>query len=101
MDKKHASTVNVGLQVLPVVDEEQVYPVVDKVIEMIAASGVRYEVGPMETTMEGDLDTLLDLVKKAQHLCIELGAGGVMSIVKIHYKPKGVTIDEKVGKYRG
>lgn len=100
-DNQHNnSTANVSLQVLPSVASDQVYPVVDKVIELIASSGVRYEVGPMETTMEGDLDTLFEIVKKAQHLCIELGAGSVVSIVKIHYKPKGVTIDEKVGKYR-
>ncbi|MEN1761484.1 thiamine-binding protein [Anoxynatronum sibiricum] len=101
MSQASLSTANVSLQVLPSVPPDDVYPVVDKVIEMIAASGVTYEVGPMETTMEGDLDTLLDLVKKAQELCIEAGAGSVMSIVKIHYKPKGVTIHEKVGKYRG
>jgi uncharacterized protein YqgV (UPF0045/DUF77 family) len=95
------STANVSLQVLPAVPEADVYPVVDRVIEMIAASGVRYEVGAMETTMEGELDMLLEIVKKAQHLCIENGAGSVMSIVKIHYKPKGVTINEKVAKYRG
>lgn len=100
-EKRNTATANVGLQVLPGVPPEEVYPVVDKVIAMIAQSGVTYEVGPMETTMEGDLDELLELVKKAQHLCIEAGAGSVMSIVKIHYKPKGVTIDEKIGKYRG
>lgn len=98
---KGFSNANVGIQVLPSVPSEKVYPVVDKVIELIANSGVRYEVGPMETTMEGDLEELLDIVRKAQLLCIEAGAGSVMSIVKIHYKPKGVTIDEKVGKYRG
>ena len=100
MDEQVKSTANVSLQVLPSVPEAEVYPVVDRVIEMIAASGVQYEVGVMETTMEGELDTLLEIVKKAQYLCIEAGAGSVMSIVKIHYKPKGVTFDEKVAKYR-
>lgn len=79
---------------------ERVYPVVDKVIEMIARSGVEYEVGPMETTMEGDLDTLLEIVKKAQEICVREGASRVLSVVKIDNSPEGVTIDEKVGKYR-
>jgi len=91
---------NVSLQVLPVVPQERVYPVVDKVIEMIAESGVKYEVGPMETTMEGELDELLDIVKKAQEICVSEGAQRVISIVKIDYSVKGVTIDEKIGKYR-
>lgn len=92
--------VNVSLQVLPNVAPEKVYPVVDKVIEMIQASGVAYEVGPMETNMEGEFDYLMEIVKKAQTLCIEQGAARVMSIVKIDYRPEGVTIEEKIGKYR-
>jgi len=46
----------------------QIYPVVDKVIDLIAKSGVKYEVGPMETTMEGDIDTLLEIVKKRRNM---------------------------------
>jgi len=94
------SIVNVSLQVIPVVTEERIYPVVDKVIEYIKACGVKYEVGPMETTMEGELDMLLDIVKKAQEICVEHGASRVVSIVKIDYKPEGVTMNEKTYKYR-
>mgnify|MGYP001187637798 FL=1 len=39
--------VNVSLQVLPRVPDEHIYDVVDKVIELIQESGVKYEVGPM------------------------------------------------------
>jgi uncharacterized protein YqgV (UPF0045/DUF77 family) len=93
------NVVNVSLQVLPVVPEERIYPVVDKVIEYIASTGVKYIVGPMETTMEGDLDTLLEIVKKAQYICSSEGASRVISVVKIDYKSEGVTMDEKIGKY--
>jgi len=92
--------VNVSLQVLPVVPEDEIYPVVDSVIEMIAKSGVKYEVGPMETTMEGELGLLLDIVKRAQQICTDKGADRVVSIVKIDYKKEGVTIGEKVARYR-
>lgn len=91
--------VNVSLQVIPCVEEARIYPVVDKVIEYIASTGVNYVVGPMETTMEGDLDTLFEIVKKSQEICIEEGASRVASVVKIDYKSEGVTIDEKIKKY--
>lgn len=94
------SNINVSLQVLPAVPEERIYPVVDKVIELIHKSSVNYEVGPMETTMEGEMDQLLDIVKRAQEICVEEGAQRVISMVKIDYKPEGVTMDEKIGKYR-
>ncbi|MFA4886102.1 MAG: thiamine-binding protein, partial [Desulfotomaculaceae bacterium] len=42
---------NVSLQVIPNVSEGDLYPLVDKVIAMIRESGVKYIVGPMETTM--------------------------------------------------
>lgn len=92
--------VNVSFQVLPIIKEERVYEIVDKVIEYIDKSGVKYEVGAMETTMEGDFDKLIDIVKKSQQICIKEGVPRVVSIVKIDYKPEGVTIDEKVKKYR-
>lgn len=94
------SVSNLSLQVLPVVEEARIYDVVDKVIDYIKSSGVKYTVGPMETTMEGELDVLLDIVKNANNICVQEGAARVVSVVKIDYRPGGVTIDEKVGKYR-
>ncbi|MGI6124409.1 MAG: thiamine-binding protein [Acetivibrionales bacterium] len=94
------SKINLSLQVIPNVAENLVYPVVDKVIAMIKQSGLIYEVGPMETTIEGELDELLDIIKKAQNVCVKEGATRVISMIKIDYKPEGVTINEKVEKYR-
>ena len=91
---------NLSLQILPVVDEDKIYGIVDRVISLIDDSQLNYVVGPMETTVEGDLDTLLGLVKKALEVCTEAGVARVIAVVKIDYKPDGVTIDEKIGKYR-
>jgi uncharacterized protein (TIGR00106 family) len=91
-------TVNVSVQVLPLV--EDVYPVVDRAIEVIAASGVKYEVGPMETVMEGPLDDLLEVAKAAHRACFEAGAARVVTIIKIGDAAGGTSIEEKVAKYR-
>jgi uncharacterized protein (TIGR00106 family) len=91
-------TVNVAVQVLPLADDP--YPVVDRAIQAIAASGVRYEVGPMETTMEGPLDDLLAAAKAAHLACFEAGARKVVTIIKIGDAVEGTTIEEKVAKYR-
>lgn len=90
---------NVSLQVVPIIYDADAYEVVDKVIELIESSGVNYVVGPMETTMEGDLNLLMSIVVKAQKLCVKCGAKRVISVVKIDYKPEGVSIAEKIGKY--
>jgi len=92
--------VNVSFQVIPAVPLHDIYAVVDKAIEVVARSGVKYEVGPMETTMEGELADLLQIVQQAQEACIQAGAGRVMTLVKIDYAPGGVTMEEKTRKYR-
>ncbi|AEG58428.1 thiamine-binding protein [Desulforamulus ruminis] len=92
--------INVSFQVIPKVADECTYAVVDKAIEVVRKSGVKYEVGPMETTMEGELEPLLEIVKEAQQACVEAGASRVMTIIKIDYCPSGVTMEEKIGKYR-
>jgi len=91
---------NLSLQILPVVEESEIYRVVDKVIEYIKSTGLNYVVGPMETTIEGELDDLLEIVKKAQKICCDAGAKRVVTIVKIDYKPGGVTMEEKIGKWK-
>ena len=96
---KEKRTVNVAVQVLPLV--EDVYPVVDKAIEAIQASGVKYEVGPLETTLEGDdLDQLIEVAKSAHRACFKAGASRVVTIIKIADALEGTTIEQKVGKYR-
>lgn len=93
---------SVAIQVLPKVKEEtEVIPVVDKVIDYIKSTGVTYYVGPLETTMEGEYDELMDIVKNCQKIAISSGAEAVSSYVKIVYKPEGgiYTIEEKTSKH--
>lgn len=92
---------SIAFQVLPKTkDNRKTLQIIDKVISMVDKSKVSYMVGPMETTMEGDLENLLEIVKKAQKLCIKEGAQSVFTNAKIIYSPKGVaTIAEKIKKY--
>jgi uncharacterized protein (TIGR00106 family) len=90
-------TVTVAVQVLPLTEEA--YEIVDRAIEVIARSGVKYEVGPMETTMEGDLDALMEVAKAAHRECFEAGAGRVVTFIKIGDAAGGSTIEDKMSKY--
>lgn len=91
---------SIAIQVLPQVEGEEVIRVVDKVIEYLKSSGCNVFVGPFETTIEGDFDELMEMIKRCQLICIEQGAPSVMSYVKIAYNPQGVwSIDKKVSKH--
>ena len=92
---------SVAIQVLPEVEREDVIRVVDEVIAYIKSKCTSIFVGPFETTMEGDYDELMEIVKECQHICIRAGAPGVMSYIKISYHPNGEvwSIETKTKKH--
>jgi uncharacterized protein (TIGR00106 family) len=73
---------------------------VDRAIDVVQRSGVKHEVGPHETTMEGELDQLLEIVKAGHRACFDAGAERVITLVKIVDVVGGTTIADKVAKYR-
>mgnify|MGYP000421321964 FL=1 len=92
----------VAIQVLPHADsDEEVVRIVDEVIAYIKSTGLKYYVGPCETTIEGEYEQLMEIVKNCQYIAIKAGCPKVMSYVKIGYAPEGgvLTIDEKVTKH--
>ena len=91
---------HLSLQILPRVPDAELYPTVDKVIAMIRESGLPHIVGPMETTIEGEMDQLFELVKEAHRICLAAGATRVGAVVRTDMKPDGISFDEKIGKYR-
>ncbi|WMJ83610.1 thiamine-binding protein [Oscillospiraceae bacterium LTW-04] len=92
---------SVAIQVLPKVEGDETLRIVDAVIAYIKSSGLHYVVGAFETTIEGDYDQLMEIVKQCSLICIREGAPSVMSYVKISYSPDGVwTIDEKIQKHQ-
>ena len=93
-----ADPVTVSFEVIPLCEDP--FPIVDSAIEVVQRSGVRYEVGPHETTMEGELDQLLNIVRSGHRACFEAGAKQVVTIVKIVESVHGSTISEKVSKFR-
>lgn len=92
-------TVTVSVQVLPG-GVEDVYPVVDKAIAAIQATGIKYMVCPMETVLEGTLDDCLAAARAAHDACFAAGATGTMTYIKISDAVNGSTIDDKLEKYR-
>ena len=92
---------SIAIQVLPKVEGEEVIRVVDKVIAYIRSTGLSMYVGPFETTIEGEFDTIWDVAKKCLLICIEEGAPQVSSYIKVAYNPgEGVwSIDKKVAKH--
>ena len=76
---------SIAIQVLPQTnDDQELCRMVDEVIAYIAGTGLHYEVGPFETTIEGeDYDQLMDIAKECQHVAIRAGAKHVSAYIKV------------------
>jgi uncharacterized protein (TIGR00106 family) len=90
-----------SIQIIPKTKNgEDVIPYVDEAIRIIHESGVKYEVHPLETTMEGDIQHLFSIITKMNERMIEIGSKNVISQVKILYQPMGIAMDQLTEKYR-
>ncbi len=94
---------SVALQILALDAQtnSEVCRVVDSVIDYISTCDVRYFVGPFETTIEGDFDVCMDVLKQAQLIAKQAGAKHVMCYAKINWNLQEplLTTEQKVGKY--
>lgn len=91
----------VSIQIIPKTKNgEDVIPYVDEAIRVIDESGVKYEVHPLETTMEGELEHLLKIIAEMNEKMIEKGSRNVISQVKILYQPSGIEMTDLTEKYR-
>ena len=94
---------SIAIQVLPKVETDaEVVRIVDDVIAYIQSTGLVYQVGAFETTIEGEsYDELMDIAKECQHVAIRAGAKHVSAYIKVVYQPEGevLTIDRKITKH--
>lgn len=91
----------VSIQIIPKpADGGDVIPFVDEAISIIDESGVKYEVHPLETTMEGELTHLFTIIEKMNNRMMEMGCTNVISQIKVLYQPQGITMDTLTEKYK-
>lgn len=92
----------VSIQIIPKTKNgDDVIPYVDAAIGVIDAAGVKYEVHPLETTMEGELPELLSVIEKMNIKMEEMGCESIISQIKVLYSPDSISMDELTEKYQG
>lgn len=89
-----------SIQIIPKTpNNEDVIPYVDEAIKIIQDSGLPYRVGPLETTIQGDMNECLILIQKLNDRMVELEVPSTISQVKFYHVPEGITIETLTGKY--
>ena len=95
---------SIAIQVLPKVETDaEVVRIVDDVIAYIRSTGLTYQVGAFETTLEGEsYDELIDIAKECLKVAVRSGAPKVSAYIKAVYRPEGdiLTIEQKTSKYQ-
>ena len=95
---------SIAIQILPKVDTDgELCRIVDEVIACIQSTGLACQVGPFETTIEGeDCERLMELAKECLRVAVRAGAPRVSAYIKIVWQPEGqlLTIEQKTGKYQ-
>ncbi|MFZ9045631.1 MAG: thiamine-binding protein [Cyclobacteriaceae bacterium] len=72
------------------------YELVDAAIDVIIKSGIKHQLTPFETVMEGTYEELMMISEIAQKAVLEAGADECLVYYRIHYrKTEDVTFKEK------
>lgn len=97
---KNKKLVNVSLQIVPI-NSTNAYDIIDAGIHTIQDSGVKHEVQPFSTIMEGELEELLQLVLKTKEAAVKQGGDEMILNIQLHTKETAdVTFEGKTDKFK-
>ncbi len=89
-----------SVQILPQGPEGNIsIPLIDAAIEEIKASGLSYRVGPLDTVVEGEWQSLLSLINKMNERVLSLGAKQSLFQLKLLHRPSGIASSELTKKH--
>ena len=92
----------VAVSIAPGGESASVGAFVAEAIRVLEAQDqVRWELGPMFTTLEGDLDEIMGLIRRMQEVVFAKGAARVATVIKIDdRRDKDATMAGKVASVR-
>lgn len=97
----HTYTINAAIQIVPIVQDKHPYEWVDDAIAVIQASGIKYEVGPFSTTLEGTYNEVMKVIHDVNEYLFNKGCPEWISNLQIQIRSKGdITALEKTEKFR-
>jgi len=97
----HQHIINASLQILPVVQDRHPYEWVDEAIAVIQQSGIKYEVTPFATILEGTYSEVMNVIHAVNEYLYGRGCEEWISNLQIQIRSKGnVTGEEKTNKFK-
>jgi uncharacterized protein (TIGR00106 family) len=97
----HNFIVNASIQILPIVQDKHPYEWVDEAIAIIQQSGIKHEVGPFTTILEGTYNEVMKVVNDVNEFLYSKSCNEWISSIQMQIRSNGdITADEKIEKFK-
>jgi len=97
----HNYIINASIQIVPIVQDKHPYEWVDEAIAIIQQSGVKHEVGPFATVLEGTYAEVMKVVHGVNEYLYSKSCNEWISNVQIQIRSGGdITAEEKTEKFK-
>jgi len=97
----HNYIINASIQIVPIVQDKHPYEWVDEAIAVIQQSGIKYDVGPFATVLEGTYGEVMKVVHDVNEYLYNKSCNEWISNVQIQIRSDGdITGEEKTEKFK-
>ncbi|HTQ27176.1 MAG TPA: thiamine-binding protein [Puia sp.] len=97
----HHKLINASIQIVPIVQDRHPYEWVDEAIAIIRQSGIRYEVGPFATILEGDYAAVMQVIHAVHEHLYERKCAEWISNIQIQIRSEAaIGWEEKTEKFK-
>ena len=97
----HNYIINASIQIVPIVQDKHPYEWVDEAIAVIQQSGIKYDIGPFATVLEGTYGEVMKVVHDVNEYLYSKSCNEWISNVQIQIRSDGdITGEEKTEKFK-
>lgn len=97
----HGHIINASIQIVPIVQDRHPYDWVDEAIEIIKSSGIKCDVGPFATVVEGKYQEVMNVINSINDHLQKRNCAEWITNVQIQIRSNGdITSNEKTAKHQ-
>jgi uncharacterized protein (TIGR00106 family) len=97
----HNHIINASIQIVPIVQDRHPYEWVDEAILIIQDSGIKHEIGPFATVLEGTYAEVMKVINDVNEYLLSKGCDEWIANVQIQLRSnRDITSNEKIEKFK-
>ena len=97
----HSYIINASIQILPIVDDKHPYEWVDEAIDVIRRSGIKHDIGPFATILEGKYNEVMKVIDEVNEYLYAKDCAEWIANIQLQLRSdRDITAEEKVAKFK-